>query len=750
MGEVQTDAHVVRGAHLPSEESGGGPSEQEGIGARLAKSGDDLLHCGQTLSTLVEPAGQTLVREAIGSLGKQVFRIVVVGQIKSGKSSFINAFVRQPSLLPTDVSPWTTTITNLHFVEPAPGNYAAAFQFFSEHEWQDLAEGGGRIRELTQRLVPDFEPELLRQHVDVLKRRAGARLGSEYEKLLGGTHYFENVSPDLLLLYCCSGDFAADTQASPLGKYADITKRADLYFEGGPFAFPVAVTDTPGTNDPFLIRDEITRRSLEVADLFIVVLSARQPLSESDLTLMRLMHGLNRDRIIAFVNRIDDFSDVGYDLAEVLIYVEKKLQAEFPGAQIPVVAGSAAWANCALRPDANTFNRLFERRSFGYLAELGLVGEDDLAPGAINDPVRRQHLCKALFAASGLPAMCLAVAGRMGASQAAHIQLQIARCFSEMTQASASSLRYELESLQEPGLAKPPTSKPQEEERAELEQKAKLLNDVALNVEHSAKNIEQQLALIIDEEMNALRGALQSAVNAHAENERQVLIDTLERGQAPRVWTHEGIELRRAMAKVFQESFNRAVSRVVEFQARVAPELHQLMGMIAPEIPMPTEPEKGMLEIPQPTIAALSRFVALDLDVSWWSGFWKGRVSPASYGDQIEALIKSEFQAVADELVRTVDGALSDYAANTTKWSFGLCLNIVQAVKRRREQMVRRCNSIEKNANAPMKQDAAREHEEHVGMLTEKLQRCGALQRRLDAIANELAAGLHPPSGLVT
>jgi hypothetical protein len=203
------------------------------------------------------------------------------------------------------------------------------------------------------------------------------------------------------------------------------------------------------------------------------------------------------------------------------------------------------------------------------------------------------------------------------------------------------------------------------------------------------------------------------------------------------------------MAKVFTDCFNRAVSRVVEFQARVAPELHQLMGMIAPETPRPTEPEKGMLEIPQPTIAALSRFVALDLDVSWWSGFWKGRASPVSYGDQIEALIKSEFQSVADELVRTVNGALSDYAAKTTKWSFGLCLNIVQAVKRRREQMVSRCNSIERAAGGPT-QDAVREHEEHLAMLSERLQLCGALQRRLEAIGNELAAGLHAPSGLAT
>ena len=153
-----------------------------------------------------------------------------------------------------------------------------------------------------------------------------------------------------------------------LGQYADITKQADLYFDQGPFAFPVTLTDTPGTNDPFLIRDEITRRSLESADLYIVVLTARQPLSEADVNLMRLMHGLNSERIIVFVNRVDDFADVGYDLAEVLMYVEKKLEANFPGARIPIVAGSAAWANGALKGDDETL----QPADAAFLARLPL------------------------------------------------------------------------------------------------------------------------------------------------------------------------------------------------------------------------------------------------------------------------------------------------------------------------------------------------------------------------------------------
>jgi hypothetical protein len=575
-----------------------------------------------------------------------------------------------------------------------------------------------------------------------LKRRAGTRLGAEFETLLGKTHYFDSVSPDLLLSYVCSGNFAANGESTQLGKYADMTRKADLYFDEGPFAFPVTVTDTPGTNDPFLIRDEITRRSLDSADLYVVVLTARQPLSESDVTLMRLMHGLNKERIVVFVNRIDDFSDVGYDLAEVLVYVERKLQTEFPGARIPIVAGSANWANCALRADPQSLGRLFERPSLDYLAEIGLMRPDELTYDSLHDPARRERLCRALLAASGLPAMYSYIADLVGSGQAARTQMQIAKLFSDMAQASASAARSELQNLgahNGGGAAHVPPA----EQLASLEYNARLLEEVADNVEHSAKSIEKQLTVIIGEEMAGLRQALHQAVSDHAAKERQILIETLSRGRAPRVWTHEGVELRRRLATTFMEGFNRAAARVLEFQGRVAPELRQLMGIIAPEIPLPTEPEKSALDIQSPSVAALSRFVALDLDGSWWSAFWKRRSSPTLYGNQVEELIRSEFQPVAEELVETAQRTLGSYAATTTKWSFGLCLNIVQGIQRRRELLVRRGEGKTNGAAAPST-NAVLEHKEQERALAERLERCGTLSRQLESISRALGTSIRP------
>jgi hypothetical protein len=335
-----------------------------------------------------------------------------------------------------------------------------------------------------------------------------------------------------------------------------------------------------------------------------------------------------------------------------------------------------------------------------------------------------------------MPSVYHAVADRIGSSQAARSQLQVARCFREMAQASASSLRYELESLQNARTKREP------KELSELEKGAKVLDEVAENVVRSGKSIEHQLLRILDEEMEALLSALRSAVNYHAASEGQVLVDTMRRGKVPRAWTHEGVELRRSLANIFTKSFDRAVARIVDFQARVAPELHRLMGLVAPEMPRPAEPRRDALDSPLPNVAALSRFVALDLDASWWSGLWKKRATPAFYGEQIEALIKSEFQSVVDELVQTAESALRGYAATTTRWSFGLCVNIVQAVKRRQNQMAEQ-NRPADAVGSPAEHEAEIEHEQRVKHLSEKLQQCQTVQQRLDAISDELDNGLH-------
>ncbi len=97
------------------------------------------------------------------------------------------------------------------------------------------------------------------------------------------------------------------------------------------------------------MRDEITRRSLENPDIYVFVLSALQPLSAADIAMMRLLNGLHKDRIIVFINRVDQLANPVVDATVVKRAVKKRLRLEFPNLHIPVIIGSA-WLGGLERP----------------------------------------------------------------------------------------------------------------------------------------------------------------------------------------------------------------------------------------------------------------------------------------------------------------------------------------------------------------------------------------------------------------
>jgi signal recognition particle receptor subunit beta len=682
------------------------------------------------MAGLVEPHAQPLVTDALDKLSRMACRITVVGQIKSGKSTFINAFVRQPNLLPTAVTPWTTAITNLHFRQTPPGRCAASFTFMQRGEWDQIAMGAGKIRELTERLVPDFEPELLQRQATALAVRAREKLGPEFEQLLGRSHVFESLAPGTLEHYICSGEF---TGLSSVGKYSDITSSADLYFQQGPFEFPATVTDTPGVNDPFLLRDEITRRNLGAADVYIVVLTARQPLSDQDVALLRVMRGLNKDRIVVLINRIDDFTDIEEDLPQVASFVRKRLADEFPGSSIPVACGSGWWAAQSLAFDPEAVARILRRPSAAHLCRGGILQREDLDPVVLGDPDTRARIAQALYAMSGMPAVYEAIETMTGLAQPAFSMSHIARGFTEMSRACESAARSELQILLA-NQASMGTPVAPSVFMPIYTQERDLLMQVAANIDASAEAIEAQLVRIIQEEQKRLRSSLGATIEAYAARERDVLVDTLSRGRTPRVWTHEGGELRRALLNDFRQGFQTSTNRLLAFHTRFVPELHKLLQSLVPT-PDLAAPQSETLAIPMPTTIPLSRMLVLDLDHSKWGVFWNRNASATNAGDKIEALIRTEFAQVADELVDAAGRTFHDFGRTTMNWALGACRNIQQALKRRLEHLLA---EQQIHASAMDRITAAREIGERIKVQAQRLKDNEALTQHLEHLARHI------------
>jgi len=350
-------------------------------------------------------------------LRKQTCRIAFVGQVKAGKSSLVNALVEQPDLLPVDINPCTAVITRLSFGVPDKPRAGAAFTFFSRDEWRRLSMGG-RTRELTDRLFPDFDWDVLKAQVKEMEERAQKRLGASFENLLGTQHVYPEIVPNLLVRYVGT-EYSQPENAAELaeGEFSDITKCADIFLGLGAFSFPTVVIDTPGVNDPFLVRDEITRQNLEAADICVVVVTAWQRLSATDLNLLRMLRGLKKDKLIVFVNKVDELKGGEAVVQEVGRQVSQTLEEEFPASRIPVILGSAAFAHKALdRGSADLF--LGGGLNMGTQNGNGSGSQED-GSGVLDwlsrDEVGDGGMAEAYFEKSGLLSLAVAVSELMNA-----------------------------------------------------------------------------------------------------------------------------------------------------------------------------------------------------------------------------------------------------------------------------------------------------------------------------------------------
>ncbi|SMX51285.1 dynamin family protein [Actibacterium lipolyticum] len=310
-------------------------------------------------------------------------KVAVIGQVKAGKSTFLNAFLHQHDFLPSDVNPWTSVVTNIRINmtnEPATG---ASFEFFDEADWTEIIEGSSKVRKLTEQLLPGFDSDVLRRQTEEMKDRAQRRLGKHYHALLGTSHDYDFLTSDLLKRYVCAGPGSDDgLDRESLGRYAAITKVANVYMNLPEFQVPVILTDTPGVNDPFLVRDEFTCRSLDKSDVFIVVLSAHQALTDVDVALINILAQQDSKDVIIFINRIDELDDYSTQVPRVINDVSRRLTRAIPDMEFTIRAGSAFMADIAMRGDEESRmmrDQLDTPQLHAYLEETyGEVPEDQV------------------------------------------------------------------------------------------------------------------------------------------------------------------------------------------------------------------------------------------------------------------------------------------------------------------------------------------------------------------------------------
>lgn len=319
------------------------------IGERASMLISDLRGLVEKVGDQKSSEGVSLLDEAAGKLEQHASKVSFIGQVKAGKSTLINAFTGIEGLLPTEVNPWTAVITNLHFGHPYAADYTAHFKLFSEEEWDQMQNLDSDSRRLAAEYLPGFDRSVLETQVREMQKIARARLGNMYHHLLGKEHQFTKVDRALLERYVCAGHSSDGTNSNiGAGRLSNITKSADVYLPAGPFRTPMTVCDTPGINDPFLVRDEITTASLKSADVFVVTISAHQPLNAADIALLKMLSRHTQRTTVIFVNRIDELGDSIGEIQTIMDKLEARILKEISRPNYVICVGSAHWGQLAM------------------------------------------------------------------------------------------------------------------------------------------------------------------------------------------------------------------------------------------------------------------------------------------------------------------------------------------------------------------------------------------------------------------
>ncbi|WP_176556239.1 dynamin family protein [Rubellimicrobium rubrum] len=572
------------------------------------------------------------LRALEGELKAHSATITVVGQVKAGKTSVINVLTGLPGFLPSDVNPWTSVVTTVHVNKPAPrGNIKASFQFFERDEWERLMRGGGRLGEMAKRAGASDEMLRIEQQLMDVRRKSQDRLGRNFELLLGQTHNYDRADTALIERYVCMGDpDAIDAEFSRQGRFADLTRAADIYVALPQYPFPFSLQDTPGVNDPFLMREQITLRCVRNSELCIMVLSAAQALNTVDLALIRLLSTLDRRQLIIFVNRIDELENPAQQVEEIRTSLDATLRKHGIGSVTDIVFGSAKWAEAALtgRP--------------GDLPEAGQQALLDWAKVA-DVPRDNPDPSMSIWHLSGIPALIRAIGDRVAEGSPHRLMQKVRRDLKNVVAQSYAGL------LGEGG----PTTGVEGVHLTEAQMQARIRALV--------QDLQAELRRDTTEILQELRTRLGAASEQFVETTVAAMIRHIEVYGIEGQWECDPMRLRvqlRAAYMGFARSIRASSQRILARAAREMGDLyHELLGepgrtlkLEAPMVP----------QIPAPV--AIGKTIIVDLQGGWWKRWIKMRRGAKAFAGEYRTLIANEAHSIVSEIeeqqVSAVDAAL--------------------------------------------------------------------------------------------
>lgn len=587
---------------------------------RLFEFREDMVRTERAITELVDIVGQSstkVLERHRKELAAFEPTLTVLGQVKAGKTALVNAMAGWADLLPSDVNPWTSVVTSLHLSPSRDRSETAArFRFLSDSEWDRLRTKGGRMGELSRRSGSESELQKIVEQVNMVRERARQRLGEKFEMLIGQEHEYGYFDKNLLEKYICLGDDYSDDQEDlDQGRFAEILRSADLFLNAQHFPCNLCIRDTPGVNDTFMMREQITLQAVRESKQCLVTLSASQALTSVDMSLIRLISNLKSRDIVIFVNRIDELSKPSEQIPEIEQSIRDTLRKKQAPEGIKIIFGSAAWATAALNGD-------IDKMANGSAQALL-----DWAEATVETKAALENTNAIVWNLSGIPALFSVLSDRIVDSMGKPLLRKVAESSITIatSQNAVEKIRIEAASSD---------LSPENAAKAfnQLAQKSRLSFDKAL-----------------DEAIADYNARTDRAHQQFIERATQSLISHLEKYGPMAGWKYDPTGLRilvRSGYSVFSKRVqSNTKTHLTESLTGVAELYSSLFGASVEgiQLSLPEPPD-----IPPPV--SIGQTIALDFNDGWWLSWWKRLRGYDAFAKQFHDLIASETEDFLQQL----------------------------------------------------------------------------------------------------
>ncbi|MBQ8730090.1 MAG: dynamin family protein, partial [Lachnospiraceae bacterium] len=190
--------------------------------------------------------------------------IGIIGRVKAGKSSFLNAmlFDGKP-ILPAAVTPKTATLIRIEYDE----ENKIEVEYYSVNEWKEIEKNA-----MVQSELKEFQ--VAREIVKLVKERAL----DPYEFVGKDKAVITYGNYDVLMQSI--NDYTGEN-----GRYTPLVKSVSIYIDKEELE-GISIVDTPGLYDPVVSRVDKTKQFMELCDVVFFLSKSTTFLDRNDIDLL--------------------------------------------------------------------------------------------------------------------------------------------------------------------------------------------------------------------------------------------------------------------------------------------------------------------------------------------------------------------------------------------------------------------------------------------------------------------------------